>query len=249
MSSDTQDLSKNAPKLKRVLIKLSGESLSADQSFGISVDSAKPILKQIKTLVDSGLEVAIVIGGGNILRGGRANFGDKIRRATADSMGMIATMINALGLRDMLISEGVDTEAFSAKGVDGLLKSGSAHEFNQVMNSGKVIVFAGGTGNPYVTTDTTASLRAIEVGADAILKATTVDGVYDKDPNKHADAKRYSAISFDEVVAKELSVMDLGAFTQCRDFNLPIYVFDMSQPDALLDAVSDSKYGTWVGLS
>ena len=141
MSSDTQDLSKNAPKLKRILIKLSGESLSADQSFGISVDSAKPILKQIKTLVDSGIEVAIVIGGGNILRGGRTDFGDKIRRATADSMGMIATMINALALRDMLISEGVDTEIFSAKGVDGLIKSASAHEFNQVMACGKVVVF------------------------------------------------------------------------------------------------------------
>jgi len=127
MSSNTQDLFNNAPKLKRVLLKLSGESLSADQGFGISVDSAKSILTQIKTLVDSGIELAIVVGGGNILRGGRANFGDKIKRATADSMGMIATMINALALRDMLISEGVDTEVFSAKGIDGLLKVASAH--------------------------------------------------------------------------------------------------------------------------
>ena len=248
MSSDTQDLSNNAPKLKRVLLKLSGESLSADQGFGISVDSAKPILTQIKILVDSGIELAIVIGGGNIIRGGRANFGDKIKRATADSMGMIATMINALALRDMLISEGVDTEVFSAKGIDGLLKVASAHEFNQAMSAGKVLVFAGGTGNPFVTTDTTASLRAVEIGADALFKATTVDGVYDKDPNKHSDAKRFAKISFDEVVANELSVMDLGAFTQCRDFNIPIYVFDMTQENALIDAVSSSRYGTWVGL-
>jgi uridylate kinase len=248
MSSNTQDLSNNAPKLKRVLLKLSGESLSADQGFGISVDSAKSILTQIKTLVDSGIELAIVVGGGNILRGGRANFGDKIKRATADSMGMIATMINALALRDMLISEGVDTEVFSAKGIDGLLKVASAHEFNQAMSAGKVLVFAGGTGNPFVTTDTTASLRAVEIGADALFKATTVDGVYDKDPNKHSDARRFAKVSFDEVVAKELNVMDLGAFTQCRDFNIPIYVFDMTQENALIDAVSTSKYGTWVGL-
>ena len=163
-------------------------------------------------------------------------------------MGMIATMINALALRDMLISEGVDTEVFSAKGIDGLLKVASAHEFNQAMDAGKVLVFAGGTGNPFVTTDTTASLRAVEIGADALFKATTVDGVYDKDPNKHSDAKRFAKISFDEVVAKELNVMDLGAFTQCRDFNIPIYVFDMTQENALIDAVSISKYGTWVGL-
>ena len=238
----------NAPKLKRVLLKLSGESLSENQGFGISVDSVKPILIQIKTLVDSGIELAIVVGGGNILRGGRANFGDKIKRATADSMGMIATIINALALRDMLISEGIDTEVFSAKGVDGLLKVASAHEFNQVMSTGKVLVFAGGTGNPFVTTDTTASLRAIEIGADALFKATTIDGIYDKDPNKHSDAKRFAKISFDEVVTKELNVMDLGAFMQCRDFNIPIYVFDMTQKNALINAVSTSKYGTWVGL-
>jgi len=116
------------------------------------------------------------------------------------------------------------------------------------MSAGKVLVFAGGTGNPFVTTDTTASLRAVEIGADALFKATTVDGVYDKDPNKHSDARRFAKVSFDEVVAKELNVMDLGAFTQCRDFNIPIYVFDMTQENALIDAVSTSKYGTWVGL-
>lgn len=243
------DFSKNTPKkLRRILLKLSGESLAADQGFGINVDSAKPILNQIKKLIEMGIEISIVIGGGNILRGGRANFGDKIRRATADSMGMIATMINALALRDMLISEGVEAEVFSAKGVDGLIKTASAHEFNQVISQGKVIVFAGGTGNPYVTTDTTASLRAIEIGADALLKATTVDGVYDKDPNKYSDAKRFDKISFADVVAKELNVMDLGAFAQCRDFNMPIYIFDMNKEDALIDAIGDSKYGTWVGL-
>ncbi|MED7819634.1 MULTISPECIES: UMP kinase [unclassified Francisella] len=248
MSNDSLECSQKSPKLKRILLKLSGESLSADQGFGINVESAKPIIDQIKTLTKQGVELAIVVGGGNILRGGRANFGDKIRRATADSMGMIATMINALALRDMLISENVDAEVFSAKGVDGLLKVASAHEFNQSLAAGKVLVFAGGTGNPFVTTDTTASLRAVEIGADALLKATTVDGVYDKDPNKHSDAKRFEKITFSEVVAKELSVMDLGAFTQCRDFGIPIYVFDLTQSNALVDAVVESKHGTWVTL-
>ncbi|WP_150466878.1 UMP kinase [Francisella sp. SYW-9] len=248
MSNDSSECSQNPLKLKRILLKLSGESLSADQGFGISVDSAEPIIDQIKTLVSQSIEIAIVVGGGNILRGGRANFGNKIKRATADSMGMIATMINALALRDMLLSENVEAEVFSAKGVDGLLKVASAHEFNQSLAAGKVLIFAGGTGNPFVTTDTTASLRAVEIGADALLKATTVDGVYDKDPNKYLDAKRFGKITFSEVVAKELNVMDLGAFTQCRDFGIPIYIFDLTQPNALVDAVVDSKHGTWVTL-
>ncbi|AJI55019.1 UMP kinase [Francisella philomiragia] len=248
MSNDSLECSQKTPKLKRVLLKLSGESLSADQGFGINVESAAPIINQIKTLVSLGVELAIVVGGGNILRGGRVDFGDKIRRFTADSMGMIATMINALALRDMLISEDVDAEIFSAKGVDGLLRVASAHEFNRELAKGTVLIFAAGTGNPFVTTDTTASLRAVEIGADALLKATTVDGVYDKDPNKYSDAKRFAKVTFSEVVSKELNVMDLGAFTQCRDFGIPIYVFDLTQPNALVDAVVDSKHGTWVTL-
>ncbi|AJC48554.1 UMP kinase [Allofrancisella guangzhouensis] len=248
MSSDSSEYSKITPKFKRVLLKLSGEFLSTDHGFGISVQAAQSILDQIKILTQAGVELAIVIGGGNILRGGRANFDDKIKRATADSMGMIATMINALALRDMLISEGLDVDVFSAKGVDGLLKVASAHEYNQALEAGKIVIFAGGTGNPFVTTDSSASLRAIEIDADALLKATTVDGIYDKDPGRYKDAKRFESISFEEVVRRELCVMDLGAFTQCRDFNVPIYVFDLCQPQALLDAITDSKYGTWVTL-
>ncbi|QIV95106.1 UMP kinase [Allofrancisella frigidaquae] len=249
MSSDSSEYSKITPKFKRILLKLSGESLSTDHGFGISVEAAQPILNQIKILIQLGVGLAIVVGGGNILRGGRANFGDKIRRTTADSMGMIATMINALALRDMLMSEGLEVDVFSARGVDGLLKVASAHEYNQALDAGKIVIFAGGTGNPFVTTDSSASLRAIEINADALLKATTVDGIYDKDPNKHPNAKRFERVSFEEVVREELCVMDLGAFTQCRDFNIPIYVFDLGQPYALLDAVTDSKYGTWVTLN
>ena len=247
MSSDSKgEISPTKPK--RVLLKLSGESLSQNQDFGINVGAAQPILNQIKELNNLGIQVAIVIGGGNILRGGRANFGGKIRRATADSMGMVATMINALALRDMLISEGLETEVFSARGVDGLLRVSNAHEFNQQLNAGKTLIFAGGTGNPFVTTDSTASLRAVEINADVLLKATTVNGIYDKDPNKYSEAKRFEKITFDEVIHKNLQVMDLGAFTQCKDFNIPIYVFDLNQSNALVDAVTDSKYGTWVTL-
>ena len=234
------------PNHKRILLKLSGESLSADNGFGIDVNNTEHIISQIKQIVNLGVEVAIVVGGGNILRGGRANFGDKIKRSTADSMGMIATMINALALRDMLLSAGVDAEAYSARGVESLIKSASAHEFNQALAKGKVIVFSGGTGNPFVTTDSAASLRAIEIGADVLLKATTVDGVYDKDPNKNSDAKKFNKITFNEVLAKELSVMDLGSFMQCRDFNIPIYVFDMQKENALVNAVIDGTCGTWV---
>ncbi|APC97484.1 UMP kinase [Francisella frigiditurris] len=235
-----------APKLKRILLKLSGESLAGNNGFGIDVFNAQTIVSQIKKLVDVGVEVAIVVGGGNILRGGRADFGDKIRRSTADSMGMIATMINALALRDMLLSEGVEAEAFSARSIDSLIKSASAHEFNKALNEGRVLIFSGGTGNPFVTTDSAASLRAVEIGANALLKATTVDGVYDKDPNKYADAKKFDSITFNEVLRKELCVMDLGSFLQCRDFNIPIYVFDMQKENALLDAVVDGTCGTWV---
>ena len=236
----------HTPKLKRVLLKLSGESLSNDNGFGINVFNAQDIVKQIKEINSSGVELAIVIGGGNILRGGRANFGNSIKRATADSMGMIATIINALALRDMLISEGVNAEAFSARGIDSLIKTANSFEFNKSLSNGNVVIFSGGTGNPFVTTDSAASLRAVEIGADAILKATTVDGVYNKDPNKFLDAERFDKITFNEVLSKELSVMDLGAFMQCRDFNIPICVFDMQKENALIDVLDGSATGTWV---
>lgn len=235
-----------APKIKRVLLKLSGEFLSASCYSAVDVDNAAPIILQIKKLIDMGIEVAIVIGGGNIIRGGRSNFCDKIKRATADSMGIIATMINALAIRDMLDAEGVHAESFSSKGVDGLFRVSNAYEFNKILNSNKVLIFAGGTGNPFVTTDTAASLRAVEIGADVLLKATTVDGVYDKDPNKSNDAKKFSSVTFSEVLDRELCVMDLSSLIKCRDFGIPIYVFDIQKPDALVDAVNGGNWGTWV---
>jgi uridylate kinase len=155
-------------------------------------------------------------------------------------------MMNALALRDMLMASGVKAEALSAKAIDGVLPAAGAHISKKLLHDGNVVIFAGGTGNPFVTTDSAASLRAVEIGADAILKATTVDGVFDADPRVNPGAKKYQHVSFDEVVQKELAVMDLSAFTQCRDYNIPICVFNMEQPENLLKVMSGQNIGTWV---
>ena len=233
------------PKVKRVLIKLSGESLSTDGN-GIQVEAISDIIKDIKQVLALGVQIAIVIGGGNILRGGRTDFKQSIKRATADQMGMLATMINALALTDILNANGLKAQALSSRGIDGVLQTSNAKDASKFLCAGEIVVFAGGTGNPFVTTDTTASLRAAEIEADAILKATTVDGVYDKDPNKYKDAKKYHELTFDEALKKELAVMDLSAFLQCREFNIPICVFNMENKGAVLRVVQGESEGTWV---
>lgn len=231
--------------LKRVLIKLSGESLSMD-GLGIQVSAVQGIVNDIKEALSSGVQLAIVIGGGNILRGGRANFQNQIERSTADTMGMLATMINALALSDILTHAGVDNDVLSSRGIDGVLECTNPKRAKRYLNEGKVVIFAGGTGNPFVTTDTTATLRAIEIDADAILKVTTVDGVYDKDPNKHSDAVKFETLSFNETLKRELAVMDLSAFVQARDFNVPICVFNVNNSGALLRVLQGKSEGTWV---
>ncbi|GGF90628.1 MULTISPECIES: UMP kinase [Cysteiniphilum] len=231
--------------LKRVLIKLSGESLSTD-GFGIQVSAVQGIVNDIKEALSSGVQLAIVIGGGNILRGGRANFQNQIERSTADTMGMLATMINALALSDILTHAGIDNEVLSSRGIDGVLECTNPKRAKCYLNEGKVVIFAGGTGNPFVTTDSTATLRAIEIDADAILKVTTVDGVYDKDPNKHDDAVKFDSLSFNETLKRELAVMDLGSFVQARDFNVPICVFNVNNSGALLRVLQGKREGTWV---
>ncbi|WP_440994003.1 UMP kinase [Cysteiniphilum litorale] len=231
--------------LKRVLIKLSGESLSTD-GFGIQVSAVQGIVNDIKEALSSGVQLAIVIGGGNILRGGRANFQNQIERSTADTMGMLATMINALALSDILTHAGIDNEVLSSRGIDGVLECANPKRAKRYLNEGKVVIFAGGTGNPFVTTDTTATLRAIEIDADAILKVTTVDGVYDKDPNKHDDAVKFDSLSFNETLKRELAVMDFGSFVQARDFNVPICVFNVNNSGALLRVLQGKREGTWI---
>ena len=231
--------------LKRVLIKLSGESLSTD-GFGIQVSAVQSIVSDIKEALSLGVQLAIVIGGGNILRGGRADFQNQIERSTADTMGMLATMINALALSDILSHAGIDNEVLSSRGMDGVLKCTNPKLAKRYLEDGKVVIFAGGTGNPFVTTDTTATLRAVEINADAILKVTTVDGVYDKDPNKYSDAFKFETLSFAEALKRELAVMDLGAFVQARDFNVPICVFNLNNSGALIRVLNAESEGTWI---
>lgn len=233
------------PRFKRILIKLSGESLS-NTGRGINVEAIQPIIQDIKTLIKNDVQVGIVIGGGNILRGAQGDFKGQIERSTADTMGMLATMINALALRDLMKFHNINTTALSARYVDAVMQTANAPLANELLDNGNVVIFAGGTGNPFVTTDTTAALRACEIKADALLKLTTVDGVYDKDPNQYKDAKRYEALSFSEVLDKELKVMDLGAFVQCRDFNVPICVFNMNKSGALIRVVAGEDEGTWI---
>ncbi|WP_116963520.1 UMP kinase [Fastidiosibacter lacustris] len=233
------------PSFKRVLIKLSGESLSIN-GFGIQVEAVKEIIHDIKRAQVMGVQLAIVIGAGNILRGSKAQFGDQIERSTADTMGMLATMINALALSDILTSNGIDNEVLSSKGIDGVIQTSCPKLAKSYLNTGKVVIFAGGTGNPFVTTDSTASLRAAEIQADAILKITTVDGVYDKDPKEHDNAKKFDVLSFADVLRKELAVMDLGAFIQARDFNIPICVFNLNNSGALMRVLNNEQEGTWV---
>ncbi len=233
------------PSLQRVLIKLSGESLSAS-GFGIQVEAIKDIIHDIKQIVQMNVQLAIVIGGGNILRGGRVEFGNQIGRSTADNMGMLATMINALALSDILNANDIDNEVLSSRGIDGVIQTTNPSLAKRYLNDGKVVIFAGGTGNPFVTTDSAASLRAAEINANAILKITTVDGVYDKDPSKFSDAQKFIQLSFTEALQKELAIMDLSAFIQCRDFNIPICVFNLNNPGALLRVLSGEDEGTWV---
>lgn len=231
---------------KRIVLKLSGEALNKEKTLGVSPEIISSISQSIKEAADHGTQIAVVIGGGNFIRGGQIKLGGVIDRATADHMGMLATMINALALRDGLQSQGQKAIVLSARSVDGVLETANAHEARRLLNEGYVVIFAGGTGNPFVTTDSAASLRAIEINANALLKATTVDGVYDKDPNKFTDAKRFDCISFKEVLKNEFAVMDLGAFTQCRDFNIPICVFNLYKPSGLKRVLQGENEGTWV---
>ncbi|MCF6764416.1 UMP kinase [Thiotrichales bacterium 19S3-7] len=231
---------------KRILLKLSGEALAEKDAFGVSPKAVLSIANSIVQAIKSNVEVAVVVGGGNYIRGSQLDCGNVIDRATADQMGMLATMINALALRDGLLSLGQKVEVLSARSVDGVLETSNIQKARALLASGVVVIYAGGTGNPFVTTDSTASLRAIEIQADALLKATTVDGVYDKDPNVYPDAKRYDRITFDQVLKKELKVMDLGAFAQCRDYNVAICVFDLFKNGGLNQVLLGNSEGTWV---
>ncbi len=233
------------PKYKRVLVKLSGESLMGDKAFGLDSKVISQYAQDIKDLIELGVQVAIVIGGGNIYRGmNEAETG--IERAQGDYMGMLATVINGMALQAGLEKIGVYTRLQSAIKMEQIAEPYIRRRAIRHLEKGRVVIFGAGTGNPYFTTDTAGSLRAIEIKADVILKGTRVDGIYTADPEKDPTATRYEKISFAEVINKNLQVMDMTAFTLCQENNLPIIVFDMNTPGTLLQVVQGMDVGTYV---
>lgn len=232
-------------KFKRILLKLSGESLMGNKEFGIDHDRLSQYSLEIKGLVDAGVEVAIVIGGGNIFRGIQQVNG-AIDRVQGDYMGMLATMINSMALQSSLESVGLKTRLQSAIKMEQIAEPFIKRRATRHLEKGRVVIFGAGTGNPYFTTDTAASLRAIEINADVILKGTRVDGIYTADPEKDPSAKKFEEISFQEVLDKGLNVMDLTAFTLCKENSLPIIVFDMDSGGNLSKVVSGESVGTLV---
>ncbi|MBP5677659.1 MAG: UMP kinase [Bacteroidales bacterium] len=232
-------------KYNRILLKLSGESLMGQQSYGIDPKMLTQYALDIKAVVERGVQVAIVIGGGNIFRGlsGAANGMDRVQ---GDYMGMMATIINSMALQAELEKQGMKTELLSGLAIEPICKEMSRRRAVEAMQEGRVVVVAGGTGNPYFTTDTASTLRAIEVQADMILKGTRVDGVYTADPEKDPTATKYEQLTFAEAMGKKLKVMDLTAFALCEENNLPIYVFDMNREGNLLRVVEGEAVGTLV---
>lgn len=232
-------------KYKRILLKLSGEALMGDKQYGIDADRLDQYVKDIKQIKDEGMEIAIVIGGGNIFRGVQAE-ASGIDRVQGDYMGMLATVINAMALQSALEKAGMFTRLMSGIKIEEVCEPFIKRRAVRHLEKGRIVIFGAGIGNPYFTTDSTASLRAIEVEADVVLKGTRVDGVYSADPEKDPNATRYSDITFQEVYEKGLNVMDMTAFTLCHENKLPIIVFDMNKPGNLFDIVHGKEVGTLI---
>jgi uridylate kinase len=230
---------------KRILLKLSGEALEGNLGFGIDPERLAGYAAEIKSVVDAGVQVGIVIGGGNIYRGlqGTTTGMDRVQ---GDYMGMMATVINSMALQAAIEKTGIRVELLSGIAIDPICTAMSRRKAIGCLEQGMVVIIAAGTGNPYFTTDTAAALRAIEIEADAILKGTRVDGVYSADPEKDPSAVKYNNLSFAEAYEKELKIMDLTAFTLCRENNMPIVVFDMNKPGNLLKVVNGEAVGTTV---
>lgn len=233
------------PAFKRVLLKLSGEALQGDQGYGIDPKVASSIAKQVKDVHETGIDLAIVIGGGNIFRGLQASKAG-IDRSTADYIGMLATVINSLALQDALEKIGVYTRVLSALEIKELAESYIRRRAMRHLEKRRVVIFAAGTGSPYFSTDTAAALRATEIDADVILKATKVDGVYDSDPAKNKKAKKYLSLNYIDVLKKQLKVMDATAISLCMDNKLPIVVFNMTKSGNIRKVIMGQKIGTTV---
>lgn len=232
-------------KYKRVLLKLSGESLMGNDPFGINRDTIMQTVRQVKEISDLGVEVAIVVGGGNIFRGVSAQAGN-MDRATADYMGMLATVMNALALKEALESIGAKARVQSALAMQQIAETYTRPKAIQYLEENKIVIFAAGTGSPFFTTDTAAALRGAEMCCDVMLKATNVDGIYTADPKKDPSATRYQTVTFDEAIEKNLKVMDATAFTLCRERNLNIVVFGINKEGALKNVILGADEGTLV---
>ena len=233
------------PLYGRVLLKLSGEVLAGKQGFGIDPGKALYLAQQVKSIHDLGIKIGLIIGAGNIFRGIQAA-GQGMDRVTGDYLGMLATIMNAIALQDALEKEGCETRTLSAISVDQIAEPYIRRRAIRHLDKGRIVIMAGGTGNPFFTTDSAAALRATELGAEVVLKGTKVDGVYDKDPLVHADAKKYNSITYSKVIRDNIRVMDLTAITLCKENNLPIRVFNINNPGDLIGIFMGSKLGTIV---
>ncbi|MFP4157748.1 MAG: UMP kinase [Opitutales bacterium] len=244
---DENDQSGPKPKYKRIILKLSGEVLrNAEDGEPIDAKTLKAICEEVKDVYDIGVQIGLVIGGGNIFRGLSGNEMRGVDRTTGDYMGMLATVINGLALMDCLEKLGVTVRLQSAIPMDKLAEPFILRRATRHLERGRVVIFAGGTGNPYFSTDTTAALRSSEIGAEILLKATKVDGVYDKDPAKHDDAVKYEKVSYINALRERLNVMDSTAFSLCMENHTPILVFSMKEPGSILRAVMGEPIGTLV---
>lgn len=232
-------------KYKRVLLKLSGESLLGEKKYGIDTVVLNEYAKQIVKVNKSGVGLALVIGGGNIYRGVQG-LNSGVDRVKGDYMGMLATVINGIALQSAIEKEGIKARVFTSIKIDPVTEMYSNNKCIEAISNNEIVIFSGGTGNPYFTTDTAAALRSLEINADVLLKGTRVDGVYSADPEKETDARMYDKISFDEVIRKNLKIMDLTAFTMCCENNLPIIVFNMNKPGNLERLILGEKIGTLV---
>ena len=234
-----------APRYKRILLKLSGEALMGDDAYGINRETLWRIVNEVKTVADLGTEIGVVIGGGNIFRG-MAGASSGMDRATADYMGMAATVINALALQDALEKQGVPTRVMTAIEMRQVAEPYIRRRAVRHLEKGRAVIFAAGTSNPYFSTDTAATLRALEIRAEIVAKATRVDGVYDKDPLKHPDATLYREISYQDVLAQRLGVIDASAVAMCRDNRLPIFVFNLNQRGNIMRMSMGESVGTLI---
>lgn len=232
-----------ATKYKRVLIKLSGEALAGEDKFGVNPEMTAKTAAQIKEIHDQGVQIAIVVGGGNFFRG---RTGKNIDRATADYMGMLATVMNALALQDSLLSIGCDAKVMTAIEIREMAEGYSRRKALDYLDDNKVVIFGGGTGSPFFSTDTTAALRAAEMNAEVILLAKNIDAVYSEDPNVNPDAERYEELTYMDIVEKELRVMDLTAATLCKDNDIQLYVFAMAEEGNLMKVINGENVGTLI---